>query len=126
MGIGPGEVEIVGSWSMVSGRLTEDDVRRRINLLIKSELQHVATTKDGRKNPIGTQMTDGFGNSLIFTARCKVAAPSRSLRVPRRPPKSTEYPWRVRRGYEANLVVFSNNSVAQEMRLLRAVADTSR
>jgi hypothetical protein len=47
MSIGPDETEIVGSWVMVNGRMTEDDASRRISLLIKTELQHVATAKDG-------------------------------------------------------------------------------
>jgi hypothetical protein len=47
MGISPDEVEIIGSWVMVNGRMTEDDASRRISSLIMTELQHVATTKDG-------------------------------------------------------------------------------
>jgi hypothetical protein len=47
MGISPEEVEIIGSWVMVNGRMTEDDTSHRISSLIKTELQHVATTKDG-------------------------------------------------------------------------------
>ena len=47
MGIASNEVEIVGSWLMVNGQMTEDDASRRISSLIESELQHVATTQDG-------------------------------------------------------------------------------
>lgn len=47
MEINPNEVEIIGSWIMVNGRMTEDEACHRINLLIKTELQQVATTKDG-------------------------------------------------------------------------------
>jgi len=47
MGIASDEIETVGSWRMVNGRMTEDDACRRISLLIKSELQHLATTTDG-------------------------------------------------------------------------------
>lgn len=47
MGIAPDEVEIKGGWLMVNGRMTEDDQCRRINVLIKAELEHVATSKDG-------------------------------------------------------------------------------
>jgi len=47
MGISPDEVEIIGSWVMVNGRMTEDETSHRITSLIKTELEHVATTKDG-------------------------------------------------------------------------------
>jgi hypothetical protein len=47
MGITPNETEIIGSWMMVNGRMIEDDASRRINSLIETELQYVATTKDG-------------------------------------------------------------------------------
>jgi len=47
MRISSDEVEILGSWIMVNGRMTEDDKCHRISSLIKTELQHVATTKDG-------------------------------------------------------------------------------
>jgi hypothetical protein len=47
MGISPDEVEIIGSWVMVNGRMTEDETSHRISSLIKTELQHIATTKDG-------------------------------------------------------------------------------
>jgi hypothetical protein len=42
--IAPDEVEIKGSWLIVSGRMTEDDQCRRINMLTKTELRHVATS----------------------------------------------------------------------------------
>lgn len=47
MGIDPSEVEIIGSWIIVNGRMTEDDATERISSLIRTELRHVATTKDG-------------------------------------------------------------------------------
>lgn len=47
MGIASNETEIVGAWVMVNRRLTEDDTSHRINALIETELQHVATTRDG-------------------------------------------------------------------------------
>jgi len=47
MGISPEEVEIIGSWVMVNGRMTEDDTSQRISSLVKTELQQVATSKDG-------------------------------------------------------------------------------
>ncbi len=47
MGLNSDEVEIKGAWVMVNGRMTEDDASRRINSLIKTELEHVATSKDG-------------------------------------------------------------------------------
>jgi hypothetical protein len=47
MPIGPDEVEIIGSWVMVNGRLTEDDAARRITSLVETELKHIATTQDG-------------------------------------------------------------------------------
>ena len=47
IGINPDEVEIIGSWVMVNGRMTEDDASHRISSFIKTELQRVATTKDG-------------------------------------------------------------------------------
>jgi Immunity protein 27 len=47
MGIAPDELEIRGSWLMVNGRMTEDVQCRRISVLTKTELQHVATSKDG-------------------------------------------------------------------------------
>jgi YD repeat-containing protein len=39
--------EIIGSWVMVNGRMTEHDTSHRISSLIKTELQYIATTKDG-------------------------------------------------------------------------------
>jgi hypothetical protein len=47
MAIGPDETEIIGSWVLVNGRMTEDDASRRIRLLLATRLRHVATTKDG-------------------------------------------------------------------------------
>ena len=47
MGISPDEVKIIGSWVMVNGRMIEDDTSQRISSLVKTELQHVATSKDG-------------------------------------------------------------------------------
>lgn len=47
MEISPDEVEIIGSWVMVNGRMTADETSHRIRSLIKTDLQHVATTKDG-------------------------------------------------------------------------------
>lgn len=47
MEIGLNETEIIGSWVMVDGRMTEDDASRRITSLITTNLKHVATTKDG-------------------------------------------------------------------------------
>lgn len=87
MRIGPDEIEIAGTWLMVSGRLAEDDVCRRIDSLIKSELQHVATTKDGWEKlyrdphdgrfweltyPHGA-MQGGGPPALIFTSPAKAS-----------------------------------------------------
>ena len=47
MRISPDEAKIIGSWVMVNGRMIEDEASHRIDSLIKKELQHVATTKDG-------------------------------------------------------------------------------
>ena len=47
MGIGPDEVEIVGSWITVNGRMTENEASCRISSLIETELKEVATSKDG-------------------------------------------------------------------------------
>jgi hypothetical protein len=47
MAIGTDEVEIKGAWLMVNGRMTEDNNCRRISSLVKSDLQLVATSKDG-------------------------------------------------------------------------------
>ena len=47
MGISPDEVKIIGSWVTVNGRMIEDDTSQRISSLVKTELQHVATSKDG-------------------------------------------------------------------------------
>ena len=47
MGIAPNETEIIGSWVEVNHQMTEDDASRRITSLIETELQHIATTKDG-------------------------------------------------------------------------------
>jgi hypothetical protein len=47
MAIGLDEIDIIGSWVVVNGRTIEDEASRRISALIKKELQHVATAKDG-------------------------------------------------------------------------------
>ena len=50
MEIGPDETEIIGSWVMVNGRMTEDDASLRIRSLVEAELQHIATSKNGWEN----------------------------------------------------------------------------
>lgn len=47
MGIGSDEIEVIGSWVIINGRMTEDETCHRISSLIKTELQYVTTTKDG-------------------------------------------------------------------------------
>ena len=47
MGIAPDEVEIRGSWLMVNGRMTEDDVCHRIKAITENQLQHIGTTTGG-------------------------------------------------------------------------------
>ncbi len=47
MSIDPREKEIIGSWTLVNGRMVEDEASRRVRSLAKTELQHIATTKDG-------------------------------------------------------------------------------
>jgi hypothetical protein len=47
MRIAPNETEIVGSWAMANGHMTEDEASLRITSLIETELQHLATSNDG-------------------------------------------------------------------------------
>jgi hypothetical protein len=47
MSIDPNEVEIIGRWININGMMTEDGASLRIRLLLQTELQHVATSKDG-------------------------------------------------------------------------------
>ena len=47
MSIAPAETEIIGSWVVVNGRLTEDETCRRLRSLVENHLQHVATSADG-------------------------------------------------------------------------------
>jgi hypothetical protein len=84
MEINPDEVEIIGSWVMVNGRMTEDDQCHRITFLIDAKLQHVAAAKDGWEKLYRIREMDGFGNSPILTVRCRAADRKRyCLRTPR-------------------------------------------
>jgi len=47
MSIDREEREIIGSWAMLNGRMTEDETCRRVRSLVETELQQVATTSDG-------------------------------------------------------------------------------
>jgi hypothetical protein len=47
MSLHPDETHLVGSWVLKNGAMTEDEVSLRIRSLIKSELQRIATSKDG-------------------------------------------------------------------------------
>jgi hypothetical protein len=41
------ETLLTGSWTMVNGRVIEDEVCLRIRLIIEKQLQHVATAQSG-------------------------------------------------------------------------------
>lgn len=47
MSIGPHAIEIIGSWTLVNGRMTDDEASRRVRSLIETELLYVSTSRDG-------------------------------------------------------------------------------
>ncbi|MGA2852135.1 MAG: Imm27 family immunity protein [Terracidiphilus sp.] len=47
MTINPNELEIIGAWTMINGRMTEDETSHRIHLLVQEELRCIATAADG-------------------------------------------------------------------------------
>lgn len=47
LSLGPDETELIGSWILKNGAMAEDEISLRIRSLIESELQHIATSKDG-------------------------------------------------------------------------------
>jgi hypothetical protein len=47
MSLSPNETQLIGSWVRKNNTRAEDEVSLRIRSLIKSELQHIATSKDG-------------------------------------------------------------------------------
>jgi hypothetical protein len=47
MRIKPEEIEIVGGWVLRDGRMHKDEVSNRIEMILASELQKLATSQDG-------------------------------------------------------------------------------
>jgi Immunity protein 27 len=41
------EIELVGSWKMIDGRMVEDETSRRIRALVNNDLTQVAASRDG-------------------------------------------------------------------------------
>jgi len=46
--LGPNESELIGEWQFFDNRRVEDDVCRRIRMLVTSELQFLAADSSGR------------------------------------------------------------------------------
>ena len=67
MSLGPEEIELIGSWKSVNGRVTKDEPAQRIEVLVRRHLKPLAQSSSGWEK-LFQDLSDGRFWELTYPA----------------------------------------------------------